>query len=260
LAATIRDHEVDVVVVGPLRSIGMNKPGTLQDVEEFMELVGEVRLLSDRRVVFVFVHHENARGEVSGAWEGCGDTLLHVSGEGNGRTRLYIQKARWSSTHHGLTLHLAWTEGEGFAVAEKLELDDDAIAENILAVVRADSGTAWGKVEEQITGVRRDRRREVRDRLLADGVIVNIVKDESGSGDQVALDHCPERRTAHLYLADDPTIRHLRPDSGADGAQTAPDQGVAAESASAPCAPPYKGRRGVGADAGTPPGEDDGAT
>ena len=79
---------------------------------------------------FVLVHHENKGGKVSGAWEGVGDTLLHVQGQGHGRTRLYVQKARWSSSHHATSLQLVWTDGEGFEVEDKPELDDDTIADD----------------------------------------------------------------------------------------------------------------------------------
>jgi hypothetical protein len=35
----------------------------------------------------------------------------------------------------------------------------------------------------------------------------------------VWLTECPERKAARLYLPDDPTIRHLRPDPDAAGTQ-----------------------------------------
>ena len=66
----------------------------------------------------ILVHHENRAGTVSGAWEGSGDTLLHVEARGNGYTSVHIQKARWSSVHHNTTLDLAWTDGEGFRLKE----------------------------------------------------------------------------------------------------------------------------------------------
>ena len=56
--------------------------------------------------------------EVSGAWEGAGDTLLHATVHARGKTTLHFQKARWSSEWHKETLDLDWTDGEGFEVAE----------------------------------------------------------------------------------------------------------------------------------------------
>jgi hypothetical protein len=89
----------------------------------------------------------------------------------------------------------------------------------------------------------------VRDDLLRSGKLVNVVTNEAG--EKVLLDHCPERRPARLYPADDPTIRHLRPDPGAGAAQAAPAGG---EGASAPLrrAPRPKGGAGAAAQMDTP--------
>lgn len=223
LAEVINQYHVDVVLVGPLTASGMDLPGTLQECRAFLELVDDVRRLAGRRFTNILIHHENRGGQVSGAWEGAGDTLLHVQGQGHAKLRLVFQKTRWSSEHHATSLQLAWADGEGFTVEEKPELDDDTIAEQLIAVITGNPGVGWTRVEEQTPGMARGRRKTVRDELLRAGTVVNIVKDENG--ELVALDHCPERRPARLYLADDPTIRHLRPDPGADGAQTAPAGG-----------------------------------
>lgn len=121
LAATIQRHEIDVLIAGPLTRIGMEAAGTLQEVAAFVGLVAELRARSGRRLVVILVHHEGKSGAVSGAWEGAGDTLLHVEGRGKGRTHLHIKKARWSSTHHDGHLDLAWTDGEGFTVEAHAE-------------------------------------------------------------------------------------------------------------------------------------------
>jgi hypothetical protein len=217
-AAAIRDHEIDVAIVGPVTRSGMNEAGTLQEVRDFMALVAAVRELSGRRVAFVLIHHENKGGQVSGAWEGAGDTLFHVQGQGHGRTRLHVQKARWSSVHHATTLHLVWSEGDGFTLEERPELDDQAISERILAVVGTNPGIGWTKVEREVRGISNERKRAVRDGLFAAGMIVNVI---SRDGVELALDHCPERLPARLHLVDDPAITHLRPGSGAGPAQTA---------------------------------------
>jgi hypothetical protein len=245
LAAALRAHEIDVVIIGPLTRSGMNDAGTLQEVSAFMALVDETRRLAGRSVTFVLVHHENKGGKVSGAWEGSGDTLLHVQGQGHGRTRLYVQKARWGSDHHGKTFNLVWTDGAGFRVDDSPQLDDEAIADKILDCVTAKPGTGWTDVEKATPGVARERRKAVRDGLLAAGRIVNVVKED---GRERVIGHVPERRAAHLYRGDDPTIAHLRRDPGADAAQAAPLWGENAQEPSAPCAPPYKGRRRSGAD------------
>lgn len=107
-------------------------------------------------------------------------------------------------------------------------------------------------MEKATTGVGNERLRAVRDRLLESGRLVNIVKKD---GEETALDHCPERKPSRLYRGEDPSISHLRQESGAGPAQTAPLWGAGRESASAPCAPPLKGRRRSGAAAH--PGDSD---
>jgi hypothetical protein len=249
LATKIREREIDVVFVGPVTRSGMEEAGTLQEVRDFMMLVAGVRRLAERRVAFILIHHENKGGKVSGAWEGSGDTLLHVSAQGNGRTRLYVQKARWSSAHHAATLHLRWTGVEGFELEEAPELDDETLAEMLLAAIRENPGLSWTRVEEATPGVSRERRRNVRDGLFVARRILNVVKEQ---GVEVTLRGCPERRPSRLYPADDPSIAHLRPDPGAVAAQTAPAPGVERSSASAPCAHPIGGRRRSGAVAHPP--------
>lgn len=224
LAAIVHKLEIDVIIVGPLTRSGMNEAGTLQEVRDFMTLVGQVREQSGRRVAVALVHHENKGGQVSGAWEGAGDTLFHVQGQGHGRIRLHIQKARWSSAHHATTLQLVWADDEGFALEDKPELDDQTLAEQIRAAIDQDPGTTWTKIGEATPGVNRQRRMAVRDGLLAAGQIVNVVKDEDGA--EIALAYCPERRASRFHLAGDPTIRHLLPARGAGGEQIAPARGA----------------------------------
>lgn len=248
LAEKIRELEIDVLIVGPLTRAGMNEAGTLQDVAAFMELVAEVRRLAGRHITVVLIHHENKGGQVSGAWEGSGDTLLHVKGQGHGHTRLFIQKARWASQYHATALQLRWTDGEGFEVEDKPELDDDTLAEQLFDFISKNPGTTWTKVETATPGVNKERRRAVRDVLFAGERIVNVVKED---GEDVALLSCPERRPSRLYQADDPAISHLRRAPGAVAAQAAPARGAGEPAASAPCAPPLRGA-GVGAAAAHP--------
>lgn len=125
VASIINERSIDVLVVGPVTRAGMDAAGTLQEVNAFMRFVEELRTACGRRLVVVLIHHENKTGAVSGAWEGAGDTLLHVQGAGNGHTVMFVQKARWASELHGTTLKLRWTGGEGFA----LESDRDLLAE-----------------------------------------------------------------------------------------------------------------------------------
>jgi hypothetical protein len=172
LAAEIREREIDVVVIGPLTSSGMEAAGTLQEVRDFLRLVNEVRELSGRALAIVLVHHENRGGKVSGAWEGAGDTLLHVLQQGHGKLRVFIQKARWASERHATALQLAWTAGESFeAIADEPDRPErvwDEIAEYVLA----HGGCSWNEVSKAVSG-EGSYLRERRDSMLEAGVLVN---------------------------------------------------------------------------------------
>ena len=172
LAAKITELEIDVLIVGPVTRSGMNEAGTLQQVRDYTNLIADVREASGRRVTFLLAHHENRGGQVSGAWEGAVDTLLHVQAQGNGQTRVFVQKARWSPGHHKQKLQLRWAEGESFEVMEAEERDDNTIADEILAYVRAHAGTGWTKVDKAVSG-RDGRKRTIRDHLLEGGRLVN---------------------------------------------------------------------------------------
>jgi hypothetical protein len=250
LAAVVRDQELDVVICGPLTTAGMEAAGTLQEVRAFLELVGKVRRLAGRPFASILIHHESKSGQVSGAWEGAGDTLLHLSAQGRGSVRLFVQKARHASESHGKTLQLRWAEGESFEIEETPELDDEAIAEKILAAISGNPGTGWTQVEQATSGVGVVRRRTVRDDLLASGRIVNVVKID---GVEQAVAEIPARRPARLHLGDDPTIRHLRPDPDAGGTQTASAWGEGTSEPSASLRPDSKRDAGRDADADPPP-------
>jgi len=172
LAAKIAEHELDAILLGPVTASGMNEAGTLQQVRDYADLIGEVRIASRRRVTFLLAHHENRGGQVSGAWEGAVDTLFHVQAQGNGQTRLFVQKARWSPEHHKQKMQLAWAAGEGFEVIEGEDRDDNLVADEILAFVREHGGGGWNKVDAAIAG-KGDRLRTIRDSLLEGGRLVN---------------------------------------------------------------------------------------
>jgi hypothetical protein len=125
LANIIDQYEVDVVIAGPLTRIGMEEAGTLQQTRDFMRLVADVRARCGRRVAVLIVHHENRAGTVSGAWDGVGDTLLHVREAGHGHTLVHVEKARWGHSYQGTTIKLKWAPGEGFEV----ETERDLLAE-----------------------------------------------------------------------------------------------------------------------------------
>jgi hypothetical protein len=203
LAGKLRELEVDVVLIGPVTASGMLEAGTIQQVREFAELVKDVRRRSGRPVTFVLVHHENKGGKVSGAWEGVGDSLIHVQAQGHGKTRVFFEKLRWGSKLHKTSLQLRWTDGEGFEVAEELERTDDTIADEMRAAVLANGGASWNVIEKSVTG-KGEKKRAIRDRLLAGDLLVNA----GGAGGM------------KLWHPDDPALpEQLRPGRDAHGTQ-----------------------------------------
>jgi hypothetical protein len=148
LASIVRDHEIDVLIAGPLTRLGMDSAGTLQETAAFMKLVGDVRQSSCRLLTSIIAHHENRAGSVSGAWEGAGDTLLHVHGADNGHTVVHVQKARWASRYHGQTLKLAWTEGEGFT----LEGGDRDLIEELRDLLAANPWRTSKEIAQPVAG------------------------------------------------------------------------------------------------------------
>jgi hypothetical protein len=132
LAQQIIACEIDVLIAGPLARIGMDEAGTLAQVRAFAGLVEDLRGRCARPLAVILIHHENKAGDVSGAWEGSGDTLLHVKAAGNGHTVVTVQKARWSSEHSQTTMKLAWTAGEGFAPEDG---ERDLLAEIVLLLL-----------------------------------------------------------------------------------------------------------------------------
>jgi AAA domain len=143
IAEAANELEVDVIVLGPLATVGMVGGGTPDEVSAFESKLRELRALIARPVAFWIVHHENKAGDVSGAWERVPDTLVHVQAAGNGHTRLVFRKARWSSEFHGRSLNLTWQEGRTFEVVEEAGRD---LWDETLEAFRSDD--AWRTFHE----------------------------------------------------------------------------------------------------------------
>lgn len=200
LALALVEQETDLLVLGPLVSAGeFPTGGTPDEVRRFEEHVAELREFVERPFAVALVHHENRAGQVSGAWERFPDTLMHVTPQGNGRTRVFWQKARWAGGLHGTSTQLVWADaGETFQVEERQEVTEDGIAEQLLAAVRDHPGSSWRALRELRDGdgekiIRGGNRKveAVRDRLLAAGDLVN----------RAAVDG-----RFDLYLPDDPSV------------------------------------------------------
>lgn len=210
LAHHITETDVDLVIVGPLSRIGMEGGGTPDEVRAFVALLEDVQRRAGRSVSIAVLHHENRAGQISGAWEGPPDLLVHVQAQGHGHTRVFFQKARWSSTLHGTSAVLVWAENESYLVEDKQELTDDAIADAILEATRENGGKSWDPIERAVNG-QAGRKREIRDRLLADGRLVNTSLTEG---------------RFKLFASDDPLLLTIRPDPDGTGTDSPSSTGA----------------------------------
>lgn len=178
LARVVSEAHVDLLIVGPLHRLGMEGGGTPDEVRAFVSLIEDVQRRAERPIFFLIVHHDNRAGQVSGAWEGVPDLLVHVTPQGNGRTRVYWQKARWSSLLHATAVNLTWTEGEGFARAEAEPDRPERTWDDMASYVLENGGCSWSPVEKTVTGSGPYLRRR-RDQMLADGILVNAGRGQA---------------------------------------------------------------------------------
>ena len=119
----------------------------------------------------------------------------------------------------------------------------------IVAAIAASPGCAWGPVEAQLGPSGKERRVELpRDRLLAERKIVNVGTE---NGRKVALDHCQQGVTAHLFPADHPEVAQLARDSGPVRASASPLWAAGEEEGSG--APPEHHQGGGSMPTPTPP-------
>jgi hypothetical protein len=172
LVEAVRELKVDVVIAGPVARLGIEGGGTPAQVQAFVDLLELVRAELDRPLAFELILHENKAGEVSGAWEGATDTLVHVQPRGNGHTAIVWRKVRWHSLLHGKAWKLDWLDGERFDVDDTPDTTDEAIADQLLALVRDAPGGPWSAYDALLKVKARSKRR-VRDELIADGQLVN---------------------------------------------------------------------------------------
>jgi hypothetical protein len=227
VAAAIETDAVDLLVVGPLASVGAIGGGTPAEVEEFKKLLDNVRARCPRKFAVLLVHHENRAGQISGAWERLPDTLMHVTGQGHGRTRLYWKKVRWSSALHETTSHLLWADGESYTVEVKPEITEDTMADDLLEAVRENPGGSWSKIRDRVTGNATDAAK-VRDRLIAAGTLVNSAARDG---------------YFNLWHVDDPACPRSEPGTALERLSLLPPAGASEASRSAV---PYVSRNGFG--------------
>jgi hypothetical protein len=174
LAGHLTKHRTDLLVCGPVASLGIKGGGTPEEINDFTALLRQVCERVDHLVATCLLHHENRAGQVSGAWERVPDTLVHVQAQGHGHTRVFWQKARWCSMLHKTTTHLEWTDGEGFAIVEpEPPVAPERVREETEAYVLANGGSSQKAVVDNVSGNHALRERTVK-ALLVEGVLVNL--------------------------------------------------------------------------------------
>lgn len=172
LANVIEDLDIELLAAGPINRLGMKGGGTPDEVGEFMQFVETLRQTLDRPLAVMFAHHDNKGGEVSGAWEGIPDTLVHVKAIGNGQTLVTWEKVRWGSDLHQQTWTLKWVEGRSYELEEKRERTDAELEADVISFISENEGTGWTKVRQSVAGRDEDLAR-IRDALLASGRVEN---------------------------------------------------------------------------------------
>lgn len=136
LRAYCRDQAIDCVVAGPLKRLGAQGAGTLDETNGFELMLRDVGLGHEEHpVAFWIAHHDNRAGTVSGAWEGVPDVLMHVSLDGRERTKVHWEKVRWSSRLHDRTWIVRWAGGDGFELVDTGEQtrEEKAVAARVEA-------------------------------------------------------------------------------------------------------------------------------
>jgi len=212
LAAFVESLAIDVLVCGPLVSLGAIGGGTPEEVTAFEGLLLELRALLTRGLAVWLAHHENKAGDVSGAWERLPDTLLHVrSGHAGHQTELRWRKARWSSRLHGQRWTLNWCEGESYelvnAETKRAKTDAQAVADRdwIVERVRAYPGEARGKVETAFYEAHGERTRARGRRAIDAELAASSPRLAKGSGPAFNGVYLYPAAGASLQLADGET-------------------------------------------------------
>lgn len=177
LAHGIGDLNIDLVCLGPLASLGVQGGGTPDEINDFHRLLTHVRDLASRPFALWMIHHENKSGDVSGAWERYPDTLVHVQGQGNGRTRVYWRKVRWSSRLHGTSVNLQWADGRTYEPEE--QPNRDLHAEALAWLADQDGYRNYGEIVDALQ-VRRAKIRPVLDELTEAGHLQHAVGVAAG--------------------------------------------------------------------------------
>ena len=175
LLAFTRAHQIDLVVAGPLRGLGIEGPGAPSETDAFLNLLKQAGLGTE--LAWWIVHHTNKQNQISGDWDRQPDLLLRLTYEGKRRNRLTFEKVRWGNQGRE-PLILEWLhEGVGYRVIDTAQPDIDwlELEDRCLHVIAANPGCSQRTVEQQAGG-KASHVREAIQRLLADGRLHNTGK------------------------------------------------------------------------------------
>lgn len=186
LTAQIDALGIEVIVAGPIKRLGLQGGGTPEEVQAFLLLLEEVKQRLGRPLAYDLTHHPNKAGSVSGDWEGTGDTLVRLDKRGPRASTLTWEKVRWGGMLQGTAWKLAWADGERFEIEETPDRTEEDIAAEMLGFVAANPGTTWSPVQKKLKGTAATNV-EIRDRLVADGALVNKGAAKQGAAMKLYL-------------------------------------------------------------------------
>jgi hypothetical protein len=152
LLAFARDQQIDLVVAGPLRGLGIQGPGAPSETDAFVDLLKQAGLGTE--LAWWIVHHTNKVNQISGDWDRQPDLLLRLTYEGKRRQRLAFEKIRWGDQGRE-PLVLEWLdEGVGYRVIDTTQPDVDwlDLEQRCLNAIHANPGCSQRKVEELAGG------------------------------------------------------------------------------------------------------------
>jgi hypothetical protein len=130
LARLLGRLEVDLLVANPVSAIG-GAGATLPETRPFMAGVDRFRRATGRPLSVLLIHHDNVAGQVSGAWPGVVDTLIHVEAPKLGHIAVRFVKPRHAPGRQGQVLNLAYAPGESFREAEAQRAEDRNIGPEV---------------------------------------------------------------------------------------------------------------------------------
>lgn len=233
LAKVIDREQVDLLIAGPIRRLGLEGGGTPEQVVAYGQLVANLRGRLNRPLAVESLHHTNKGGSVSGAFGPEPDTLLRVRHSDVERTTIEWEKTRWSSATHGRRMTLAWVVGcEGFAIVDSdvpsARPDAATYEQRIVDWLALHPWATTDALDQGVEG-RGTEVRAARKRLLGNGQIVRKPSAELGHpgkgmrwnlSNQAAPSPVPDPRTPRDTAPPQTEVRPAVPPLGGRGERT----------------------------------------